>query len=93
MERSFYILKEIRFCQLWNHGSQLIIRKPLQEIKNSGNPGGFDYKRYCLFREITHQVYLKPNEFTILAATNKKWLTSFLDGIREKVLNILRDQY
>jgi competence protein ComEC len=72
------------------HGSQLIIRKTLQEIKNSGNPGGFDYKRYCLFREITHQVYLKPNEFSILATTNKKWLPAFLDGLREKVLNILR---
>src|SRR5688572_230293 len=44
-----------------SYGSQLVLRKPLQEIRNSGNPGGFDYKQYCLFREITHQVYLKPN--------------------------------
>ena len=73
-----------------SYGSQLIIRKPLQEIKNSGNPGGFDYKRYCLFREITHQAYLKPDEFSVLTSSNKKWLPSFLDEIREKVLNILR---
>ena len=73
-----------------SYGSQLIIRKPLQEIKNSGNPGGFDYKQYCLFREITHQVYLKPDEFSVLATSNKQWLPSFLDGIRENVLNILR---
>ncbi len=73
-----------------SYGSQLIVRKPLQEIKNSGNPGGFDYKQYCLLREITHQVYLKPDEFSVLATTNKQWLPSFLDGAREKVLNILR---
>ena len=73
-----------------SHGSQLIIRKPLQEIKNSGNPGGFDYKRYCLFREITHQAYLNPDEFSVLEPSNKKWLPLFLDRIREKVLNILR---
>jgi competence protein ComEC len=73
-----------------SYGSQLVIRKPLQEIKNSGNPGGFDYKQYCLFREITHQVYLKPDEFSVLTTSNRHWLPSFLDGAREKVLNILR---
>ena len=67
-----------------------MFNKPLQEIKNSGNPGGFDYKRYSLFQGITHQVYLKPGEFTVLASTNKKWLHSFLDVTREKVLTILR---
>src|SRR4030095_4552112 len=60
------------------YGSRLIITKPLQEIKNSGNPGGFDYKRYSLFQGITHQVYLhgsvplgKENEFEILSSTDK----------------------
>lgn len=48
------------------YGTQLVFKKPLQEIKNSGNPGEFDYKRFCLFKEITHQVYLKPEEFEIL---------------------------
>jgi len=41
------------------YGSQIVFKKSLQEIKNSGNPGGFDYKRYSLFQGITHQVYLK----------------------------------
>ena len=72
------------------YGSQLVFKKPLQQIKNSGNPGGFDYKRYSLFKGITHQVYLKPGEFTCLASTNKIWLNSFLDATREKVLTILR---
>ena len=72
------------------YGSQIIFNKPLQEIKNSGNPGGFDYKRFSLFRGITHQVFLKPGEFACLASTNKKWLNSVLDATREKVLSILR---
>jgi competence protein ComEC len=72
------------------YGSQIILKKPLQEIKNSGNPGGFDYKRYSLFQGTTHQVYLTAEEFTILPSTNKKWLHTFLDMTREKVLNILR---
>jgi len=80
-----------------DYGSQLAIIKPLQEIKNSGNPGGFDYKRYALFQGITHQVYLrasipsgKNNEFQILPTTNKKFFTRFINNIRTKVLNILR---
>jgi competence protein ComEC len=40
-----YFKKESLFPTI-GYGSQLIINKPLQEIKNSGNPGGFNYKRY-----------------------------------------------
>lgn len=73
------------------YGSQIIFKKPLQEIKNSGNPGGFDYKRYSLFHGITHQVYLKPEEFIVLPETDKSWLPEFLNNIRENVLTVLRD--
>lgn len=72
------------------YGSQLIITKPLQGIKNSGNPGGFNYKRYSLFQGITHQVYLKENEFEILPTTNKKVIPQFINTSRAKVLSILR---
>src|SRR6187399_3369393 len=72
------------------YGSQLIITKPLQEIKNSGNPGGFNYKRYSLFQGITHQVYLKENEFEILQTTNKNFFRQFINTSRTNVLSILR---
>lgn len=78
------LLKEI------DYGSEILFKKPLQEIKNSGNPGGFDYKRYCLFQGITHQVYLKPNEFIALKGKNENRLKKFILDTREKVLNILR---
>ena len=74
----------------FGYGSQIIFKKALQEIKNSGNPGGFDYKRYCLFQDITHQVYLKTGEFEILSANSKNGLHSFLYCISEKILGILR---
>jgi competence protein ComEC len=72
------------------YGSRLAITKPLQEIKNSGNPGGFDYKRYSLFQGITHQVYLKENEFEILPGTDKTPFQQFINKSRSKVLSILR---
>lgn len=80
-----------------SYGSQLVINKPIQEIKNSGNPGGFDYKRYSLFQGITHQVFLralnpsgKENEFSVLPTTNKNFLPQFINSIRARVLTILR---
>jgi competence protein ComEC len=79
------------------YGSQVAIYKPLQEIKNSGNPGGFDYKRYSLFQGITHQVYLrnsvsvgKENDFKILPGKKIRWHNQFIFSTREKVLGILR---
>jgi competence protein ComEC len=72
------------------YGSIIILRKPLQEIANSGNPGGFDYKRYALFQGITHQVYLKPGEFELLAGKKENWLQQFIYDSREWVLRVLR---
>jgi competence protein ComEC len=84
-----YFKKDSSLADL-RYGSQLIITKPLQEIKNAGNPGGFDYKRYSLFQGITHQVYLKDNEFKILPGENKKWYREFINNTRQNVLDILR---
>jgi len=73
-----------------SYGTQVIFKTPLQEIKNSGNPGGFDYKRYSLFQGITHQVYLKQEEFEILNSKKENWFLKFIYTSRERVLNILR---
>ena len=72
-----------------DYGSQIVFSVPLQEIKNAGNPGGFDYKRYCLFHNITHQVYLKPDNFFVLEKKNENLLKEILFSIRKKVLSIL----
>ena len=82
--------KKDSLLQRLSYGSHILFKKPLQEIKNSGNPGGFDYKRYCLFQGITHQVYLKENEFEILDSKKKKWLPAFIFRAREWVIDILR---
>ena len=72
------------------YGSQLMINKPIQEIKNSGNPGGFDFKRYSLFNGITHQAYLNSEDYTVLPGKNEKWLNKFLNKTSKKVLQIIQ---
>lgn len=78
------------FPQNLEYGSQIIFKKPLQEIHNSGNPNGFDYKRYALFQGITHQVFLNSDEFELLPSKKQTILNNFLFSTREKVLSILR---
>jgi competence protein ComEC len=72
------------------YGSQLIITKTWQPITNSGNPGGFDYKKYCASQDIYFQVYLQPNEYKVLDELKKNWLTHLLINTRNNVLSLFR---
>jgi competence protein ComEC len=77
--------------QSLTYGSRVIFKRSLQEIRNSGNPGGFDYKRYSLFKGITHRVFLKPGEFEILPGRKESRIRKIIFASRERVLNILRE--
>lgn len=72
------------------YGSQLIFKKNIQEIRNNGNPGAFDYKQYALWHGITHQVYLQSSGYILLPETNKNAWTHFIYRLQERVLSSLR---
>ena len=74
-----------------NYGSQIVIHKTLQPITNSGNPGTFDYKRYCLFQDIGYQVFLQPKDYSIVPANNGNWFQNFLFTVRDKVISLLKE--
>ena len=84
-----YFQKDADVSQL-GYGSEIIFSTPLQEVMNAGNPGGFDYKRYCLFQGITHQAFLKKDRFIVLDKKNPSLPGRILFAIRKKVLSILR---
>jgi competence protein ComEC len=72
------------------YGASLLFKKKIQEIKNSGNPGAFDYRQYCLFQGISHQVYLGKNEFYCLPEPSKQNLPSFIFSLKQQILSILK---
>lgn len=78
------VIKKITF------GSTILFKKQLQPIKNSGNPGAFDYQRYCLFQDITHQVYLTQNDFTISAAQLQPAYLTWLEQCKKYILQHLK---
>lgn len=75
---------------LLDYGSQIVILKSLQEIKNEGNPAGFDYKRYNLFQDITHQVFLNGGDFIVLNNTSENFFEKILFPLRKNILSALR---
>jgi len=52
-----YFKKEKNVSNL-KYGDLIWIKKPLQNITNSGNPGSFNNQQYQSFQQINHQVYL-----------------------------------
>lgn len=77
---------------LLDYGSQIIVSAQLQPIANSGNPGGFNYRRYCAFQGIHYQLYLRPEEYHLLPALQSNWLTHTLIQTRARVLSIFKQR-
>ncbi|OIR08301.1 ComEC family competence protein [mine drainage metagenome] len=75
---------------LLHYGSRIIIHKSLQPIVNAGNPGSFNYKRFCAFQDIYYQVFLNRNDYQILSSENKFFFDDWLQTTRTKVLTVLR---
>ena len=85
-----YFKKDSSLLSKLGYGSTIVFKKGLQSVKNSGNPGAFDYKRHCLFQGITHQVYLTNNEFTVSMQQNRFAFTGLLQQSRKGLLEILK---
>jgi competence protein ComEC len=72
------------------YGSQIVFKKSLQLIKNAGNPGSFDYQRYCAFNNIYYQVYLKSKDFILMDQKEEDPITKFLFYARSKTIAIFQ---
>jgi competence protein ComEC len=72
------------------YGDKILIQGGLQQIKNAGNPGGFNYSRYMIFQQTLHQVYLKKDKFILLNEHSENKLYSFIFWARTAVINTLQ---
>ncbi len=74
------------------YGDRIIISKQPQEIKNSGNPGAFNYARYSAFQQLFQQLYLKKSDWVLIGHTIPNDYNSYIFDARQKILDIL-DKY
>ncbi len=72
------------------YGDKILISKKLVAIKNSGNPGAFNYQRYAAFQQTFHNVFLKPGDWVMLEGKNVNAFKAFLFSARENILTALQ---
>jgi competence protein ComEC len=77
--------------QKLQYGDQIIFRKPLQPIKNSGNPNAFDYAQYCAFQQIYQQTFLKKNEWNLIKEKNGSFVKGIIFKTRDYILKTLEN--
>ncbi len=73
-----------------HYGDKILINKKLQQIKNSGNPGAFNYQRYAAFQLTYHNVFLQQKDWVKLDEKNVNSFKQFIFTARENILFILR---
>jgi competence protein ComEC len=71
-------------------GSVLLIKKPIQPIKNSGNPGAFDYVGYAADNDWYYQVYLRHDEYLVSGKRVSQGWRIWPLKARNHLLNILK---
>ena len=72
------------------YGDNILINKPLQIIKNSGNPGAFNYERYAAFQQTFHNVYLKGNEIILLPQKNINPIRAFIFLTQKYIIDVMQ---
>ena len=84
-----YFSKDSAVKQL-QYGDKILISKSLQRIKNSGNPGAFNYERYAAFQQIFHNVFLKESDWVLLKEKSIDPFWQFIYTAREKIIHSLQ---
>lgn len=75
---------------LVKYGDVIIVNKFLQPIKNSGNPGAFNYQRYAGFQGFYHQLFLQPADWQPTGKNEVNWFRKFLFHARKYVIQALQ---
>ncbi|BAV09329.1 competence protein ComEC [Filimonas lacunae] len=71
------------------YGTIILIHKTLQPIMGMGNPGGFNYARYCSMQQLYHQVYLQPEDYTVISNMGGSRWWKWLYTLRTSALAII----
>ena len=84
------IFKKNDTARALRYGDLIAVNKDVQLIKNFGNPGEFNNKRYNAFQQTYHQLYLKGNDFIDCKKNTGNELFKTIYVLKEKTLNTLR---
>ena len=84
-----YLFKDSLTARL-QYGDKLVISKEVQPIKNTGNPGAFNYQRYAAFQQLFHNVFLKQHDFVLLKTKDPALFTKWIFYLRKQIVTALK---
>lgn len=86
----FYFFKDSA-AQLLNYGDKIIAKAYLNALEEPKNPGMFNYKRYLRYKNIFVQGYIAGGKFKILEHKKASIVKQISISLRDKLLNIFKE--
>ena len=74
------------------YGDRILLKKNLQGIKNSGNPGAFNYQQYAAMQHTYHNAFLKTGDWVKLKGRHANAFQQFIFTSRDNILAVLQKQ-
>jgi len=71
------------------YGAVITVTAPLQLVATSGNPGAFDYQRYCYLQGIYFQVFLSRSTYTSMNRSSINRFRLFIFDTRKLVIKTI----
>ncbi|MBA4368194.1 MAG: DNA internalization-related competence protein ComEC/Rec2 [Desulfobacterium sp.] len=68
-------------------GDRVALKGKIRPIRNFNNPGGFDYKRFMVFKGIQASVHAQGDQLQILERNQISGTLLFIESLREKISN------
>lgn len=75
---------------LLNYGDEIVIPAKLQQIKNAGNPGGFNYERYAQFQGLFHTAYLRDSGYVVTQQKNINLFRQAIFSAQQYIINSIQ---
>lgn len=72
------------------YGDRILLRAEAQKIRGTGNPGAFDYSKYCSYRNLYHQTFLRPSQWQKLPGNEGQAMERWLITARDYCLRTLK---
>lgn len=79
-----------KISEALKYGDKILLEKHPELIRNTGNPGSFNYRQYAAFQQIYYSVYLKNFEWKLLY-NNKP--TSLIQPLIIKIRNRILETF
>lgn len=76
-----------------SYGDELLVSARLNRVQAPLNPGEFNYSEYLRRRQTTYQAYVTSGRTLMVAKTQGNLLKAFALKLRQKLLNILKENH